>query len=1365
MTSQAQTKEAKGKQKPRPKPLRVELPEGIGEVGPRTEMARGLSMAAGDPVEGQAARLADPRLAESQRQALAAGIGNLQGNDHLQGVVASANGEDRKETYPAVDRATRKNGNESTNHLANSATSGSASRSTSGGGRRASSEHAQGTGPRQEAAVADEIAAADFGAAGAPSMAPTAPSDDGNGRWQGPVIRRQEDEASEAPSEAEKAAALAAARAAEGRAGQAASKGRSEISKSKAEKSVEKEARKAAEAKAESAGSAGAAPLEAKQVRASKAAKGETRGKKGARGKAGGAPGPGGPAAGTAVAVPSLPGKAPASPQEDPAFQAVAIKVKGVAKKQKAHSPAAAKAGEAQGAAESPASEIEAKAQSNQVGEMEAAESPPFDAAAFKAQLMGRIQELAPRTAEEADNFKEQNKVGGLKDEMKGKVAEEKSASKSPMEQAAEKPPDTAGVEPKPHEPLTPTEPGAPPTDVGASKAAPKPKGASQVEKPLKENAAKIDQQMAEADITEEQLAKSNEPEFKRALDAKKEAKAQAEAGPQEYRQSEADRISRAEDEAAAMAQDRTQAMHGDRAAALSQVEEQQGQTKSEDEGARARIAADIQRIYARTKAQVERILNELDGKVEATFDSGAAAAKRAFEDYVDARMEAYKERRYGGWLGWARWAKDKIAGMPSEVNAFYSQGRDLYLRKMDAVIDKVVEIIGRGVTEAKAEIAKGKAETETYVAQLPEDLQAVGQQAASDIQDRFDDLENSVEDKQNELIDTLANKYQENLAAIDARIEELKAANKGLVDRAIDAVAGVIRTIMKLKDMLTSVLARVADVVGKILKDPISFLGNLISGVKQGLDRFLGNILTHLQSGLIGWLTGALGPIGITLPEDIFSLEGIFSLVLQVLGISWEYIRARAVKHLGEPVVKVLETGFEIFQVIRNEGAMGLWQWVKDEFADLKEMVLEQIKQMVITEVIKAGVKWILGILNPAGALVKAAMTIYNIVMFFIERGGQIIELVHAVIDGVAAVVSGNLGAMAAKIEDALAKALPVVIGFLANLLGLGGLAKRVKRIITRVRRRVGKAIDKLILKAKKAARGLLRRVGIGGAGGEPEAEAEEAPEGSLHGNLQNEFRGKLSGVSDRGEVAPVIQSAYHKYKEQGLKSLRVVEDSRHPGRFRILAEASPEEEVATFETALGIEVGDLLPLAGGPGWGKTTLSAYMLVGDRVVNLGKHENTREEDLHAVDRHAEKSLLRELEGEWASEARKGVENHIVIEITRSPCADCSLVLSRFVQERRAQGYDVRLTVRTLSLYGGTKGPEEETRYEGTRIAIDELDTSVIRMEAWDIFAELEERGIKIDEKALTADQQRKLRSRIDQVKRAVAGIEEAHAGA
>ena len=58
--------------------------------------------------------------------------------------------------------------------------------------------------------------------------------------------------------------------------------------------------------------------------------------------------------------------KAPASPEEDPGFQAVIKRAKGVAAKQRSHPPATAKAQEAQAAAEAPASEVESKAQARQ---------------------------------------------------------------------------------------------------------------------------------------------------------------------------------------------------------------------------------------------------------------------------------------------------------------------------------------------------------------------------------------------------------------------------------------------------------------------------------------------------------------------------------------------------------------------------------------------------------------------------------------------------------------------------------------------------------------------------------------------------------------------------------------------------------------------------------------------------------------------------------------------------------------------------------------------------------------------------------------------------------------------------------------
>jgi hypothetical protein len=989
----------------------------------------------------------------------------------------------------------------------------------------------------------------------------------GNGiNGVGTAVQRQEGEEAEGdtPTEAEKAAALAAAAAAEAVAGSAASEGKQKTAKSRAEKAKEQEAgqtakeeagQKSAAAKAKAgevaAGAAGGATAGAAGVNG--AAK--TAGEAAAGGAAAGAKGGGKVAkagvngAGAAVDGAGPEGKAPASPEEDPAFQAVTGKVKQVGKAEKTHDPAEKKAGEAQAAAESPASETEAKAQANQVGKMEQAETPGFDAAGFKAKLMERIASMAPKSAKEADDFKESNKVAGVKDEMKGQAAAEQDKSKKPVEEATAAAPDTAGVAPKPVTPLPATEAGEAAGDIGAEGAAPKPKTASEVEKPIQENTKQVDEKMAEADVSDEQLEKSNEPEFQGALQSKKEAKEHAATAPADYRQAEQQQVAQAQGQAAETTNAQLQGMHGDKAQALQQVVAQQGQTKSEDERERQKVAADIQKIYAKTKTNVEKILGELDGKVDQAFDSGAAEAKKAFEDYVEAKMNAYKERRYGGWFGWARWAKDKLAGMPGEVNAFYAEGRDLYLGKMDAVIDNVVAIIGRTLAEAKREIAKGKQEIQDYVVKLPQNLRQVGQQAAEQMQSKFSELEQSVDNKQNELIDRLAQKYQENLQAIDSRIEELKAANKGLVGAALDAIAGVIKTILKLKDMLLNVLSRAADAIGKILKDPIGFLGNLLSAVKKGLSNFVSNIGTHLKKGLMTWLFGEVAKAGIQLPES-FDMKGILTLVMQLLGLTWENLRARAVKMFGERVVSALEKAFEIFKIIKEKGIGGLWEFIKEKLSNLKDMVMDGIKDMVITQVIKAGISWLMGVLGgPAGAFIKAAKAIYDVVMWFINNGSQLMSLVEAIIGSISAIASGAIDSAAKFVEDSLAKAIPVVIGFLASLLGLGGFADKIKAIIQKIQEPINRAIDWVLDKAKAIAKKVGGFFGIG-------KDKDKGDNAAAIGEARQRVAARTKQpFKDQQELNTTVNQIETDLKPKGLKSLNIKPKEGMAGQFDVIA------------------------------------------------------------------------------------------------------------------------------------------------------------------------------------------------------------------
>ena len=64
---------------------------------------------------------------------------------------------------------------------------------------------------------------------------------------------------------------------------------------------------------------------------------------------------------------------------------------------------------------------------------------------------------------------------------------------------------------------------------------------------------------------------------------------------------------------------------------------------------------------------------------------------------------------------------------------------------------------------------------------------------------------------------------------------------------------------------------------------------------------------------------------------------------------------------------------------------------------------------------------------------------------MFFVERAQQIADFVKAVTESIGAIARGSLGGAAQRVEDALARAIPVAIGFLASLLGLDDLSETI--------------------------------------------------------------------------------------------------------------------------------------------------------------------------------------------------------------------------------------------------------------------------------------------------------------------------------
>ncbi|MGW2103714.1 phage tail protein [Streptomyces olivaceoviridis] len=811
------------------------------------------------------------------------------------------------------------------------------------------------------------------------------------------------------------------------------------------------------------------------------------------------------------------------------------------AKKQKVahHQPAVSESKSAQDAAVAPADDKEAQGKVANAEKMNAARPGEFDKAAFIKAVNEAIAAQAPKNLDEADKFASSGKAEQVKGAVDGKVIDGKKASAHDIDTATKAAPDTSKAKDKQVTPMRPDQPPANPGAPNAADAAPRPQPAEVTD--FSEGPKKTDQQMAEADVTEEQLARSNEPEFIAALGEKKKAEQHSATAPGQARAAEKQQLAAAKAGAAAAGAQAMSALTATRTAAGKQVDGGKGEAKSKDEQRREEVTAKLQKVFDATQKDVEGILAGLDDKVDKQFDDGEKKARDAFTTDQKRRMKAYKDKRYGGFWGPAKWAKDKLMGLPEEANQLFQESRKLYVRMMQGVISSVADTIGTELGRAKARIAKGRADLKKEVDKLPADLKKYGQEAAKDFEGKFDDLESEVNDKSNQLVQTLAQKYTQALNAVDEEIKKLQEANRGLVQKAVDAVAGVIKTIKELKDLLMGILAKAAAAITKIIKDPIGFLGNLVRAVGAGLQQFVSNIGTHLQSGLVSWLLGTAVKAGIEIPSR-FDLKGIIQLIASLLGLTWANIRARITrKGVPDQAMNTVEQSVPVAKALATEGPAGAVNEIQAEVGDLKSTILEELKSYLIPTVIIAGITWILSLLNPASAFVRAVKGIIDIVSFIVNQGAQIVQFVNAVLDAVVAIANGGSAGVPKMVETALAASIPLLIGFLASLLGIGGLANKIRQVFQKVARPVNRAIDKIVGFVAKEAKKLWSKTKANVRGGDDSpqgkqkrlAKAVAAAERALE-----RFSGKTVG---KIALTPVLAGIRARY---GLTSLTVAPD-----------------------------------------------------------------------------------------------------------------------------------------------------------------------------------------------------------------------------
>ncbi|MFI2213464.1 HPC2 multi-domain protein [Streptomyces sp. NPDC020141] len=765
-------------------------------------------------------------------------------------------------------------------------------------------------------------------------------------------------------------------------------------------------------------------------------------------------------------------GTARPGPGADPKFAALKEEVRRKRRSvASSHPPPRAEAAAAQNAAVPPGDDVQAQGKAANAEKMNEARPKEFDKDAFIKAVEKAIADKAPKNLDEADGFAESGKADEVRAEVHGKVGEGREASAEHIADTTAAAPDTSAAVPKTVVPLTADRPPAAPAAPDPGKAVPDRLPPSATD--LSAGPERVDREMAEAKVTETQLRRANEPAFTKALGGKRAAERHSAAAPGRLRAHETGELRAATADARRTGTAAMGAMGAQRALAGQRVGAGKAGAKGRDEERRARVTAILQGVFDTMKTEVESVLSGLDQRVDEQFAQGEKEARDAFTAEHRRKMDDYKDRRYSGPLGAARWVKDLFAGLPAEADRLFDQARDGYLRRMRQVISDVATTIGAELNRAKRRIAQGREEIRRAVLGLPEELRAVGREAAAEFSDRFAELTQSVDDKGTELVDVLATRYTDALKSVDDEIAAEREKNKGLVAKAVDAVKGVIDTILELRRLLLAVLAKAAQAVMMILGDPVGFLRKLVAAVGAGLRQFLRNIGTHLRQGVLSWLLGRAAEAGIHIPAK-FDARGVLGMLASMLGLTWPSIRARITRRVPERAVAAAETAVPLVAEVRRRGVAGMWDELRARVGDLRKNLMDKVVEYVTPTIVTAGITWLLSLLNPASAFVRAVKLIIDIVTFVVTQGRRIIEFVNAVLDAVIAIARGGSGGVPALVEKALARSIPALLGFLAALLGVGGVAARVKQIVQAMARPVNRAVDWVIDKII----GLVRRL-----------------------------------------------------------------------------------------------------------------------------------------------------------------------------------------------------------------------------------------------------------------------------------------------
>ena len=509
-------------------------------------------------------------------------------------------------------------------------------------------------------------------------------------------------------------------------------------------------------------------------------------------------------------------------------------------------------------------------------------------------------------------------------------------------------------------------------------------------------------------------------------------------------------------------------------AAKRKDIHVQQGQAVADAKRKSDRAARDVEgEIDARQSTDQARIESEY----QAAQQKADAEKARAEANAAEEKRKAEEESEDDGWFssignavgGFFEGLADLVGGIFDALSEFVSGVINAVVELASSIIDGLCEF-ACGLLDGLATLVKGfvTAVVGQFFPELARDFCALVDTATAAAKDGIRSAADSLKAGVKAAAETVNSTIQAGIRVARAGVTTgLRVAGKvaqgdfegaafALLEGALD-MAGISH------EAFYGFIGKSLDTISAIVDDPGSFIGHLVDSVGLGFDQFQGNFVDHLLGGVVGWLTGQLGDAGLQLPKT-WDAAGIFELVLSVIGVSEDRVFGKVEKKIGKENRELIEGVWGYVKVLISGGLGGLWDTISGQIGNLWDMLIDGVKGFLMEKIVTAAVTKIVSMFNPVGAIVQALIMAWDVYKFVKEKASQIFTMVSGIANSITNIVQGQIGDAANAVEESMARAIPLAISFLASLLGLDGISKKVKEVIEGFREKVDKGLDWLI-------------------------------------------------------------------------------------------------------------------------------------------------------------------------------------------------------------------------------------------------------------------------------------------------------------